>query len=311
MRRTLPLLLVSCIAASSLSAPGAPLDRAGVSANPAWVVHVDTDALRQTYIGKYFLYHMDKPEMNSNMLAFQSIFSFDLRTQWHGLTVYGNSPAENDAIYIIFADLVPDHLIALLKAKDYSTTITNNHQVIYSWIDKGRLADGDPNPRKYAAFRPNRMIVGVRQETVAAALNVIDGRVTNFASSKTWPELGAAGGVDFVQGAARKTDFRGSDPAVALLKAATELKLHASETDEQLSAVLTAVAGSELAAKQMSIASRGLVALLGLQNDNPALARLADGISIKQQGVVVTLTLSIPSTELIAALKAYDAKKAK
>ena len=59
----------------------------------------------------------------------------------------------------------------------------------------------------------------------------------------------------------------------------------------------------------MSIAAQGLIALMSLESDNPQTAKLADGLSVKRNGNTVTLTLSGASTDLVAALKAYDAKK--
>ena len=72
------------------------------------------------------------------------------------------------------------------------------------------------------------------------------------------------------------------------------VKLRASETDEQLEAVSPMEAGDEATARQMSIVAQGMIALLSLQKNNPKAARLADGISIKQDGATVTATLAVP-----------------
>jgi len=311
MKRHVPLLVAACVAAAALSAPAAPLQRADVSANPAWILHVDCDALRQTYIGKYLLYQMDKPEMNSNMLAFQSIFTFDLRTQIHGLTGYCDGPASKNGIVILYADVDPDRLIKLVQAADGADAFTNNQQVIYTWIDKAKKPENGDSPRKYAAFQGSRVIMSTGRESMIAALAVIDGAAPNLSASKVWPELGAASDATFVQAAARKLDFLGSDPNMGLLKMSKQARLKASEADEQLNVALTAELGDESTATQMSIVVQGLVALLSLQRDNPAAAKLAGGLSVKRDGSILTVTLAIPSTDLIAALKAYTAEKAR
>lgn len=310
MKRTMALLLAWGLATAGFGVQSAPLDRAQVASRPAWVMHLDVDALRQTYLGKYLLYQVNKPEMNGNMMAFQSIFSFDLRTQWHGFTAYGASAAEGDAVFLVFADVVPEKLAATLKSIQHATVIAGNHHPIYSWIDKKSEANGDPNPRKYAVIMTNILIIGARADTVVSALNVIEGQGPNFASSQEWPELGMKNSPDFLQGAAHKVDLN-DGTVVALLKTASDIKLRASETDEELHAVLSAEAGGETSARQMSIAARGLVALLSLENNSPAGGKVADAITIRQKGSAVTATLSVPSTDFVAALKAYNANKTK
>src|SRR6266403_1396479 len=86
MKKNIIWTRILCIAglAAGLSAVAAPLQRADVTAEPAWLVHVDCDALRPTAIGQYLLSELDKPEAKGQLGAFQAIFSFDPRQQLHG-----------------------------------------------------------------------------------------------------------------------------------------------------------------------------------------------------------------------------------
>ena len=86
------ILLGACLLASSGPTRAATLQRGDVSADPAWLLHLDCDGLRPTAIGQYLLAEMDKPEAKAKLDAFESIFKFDLRTQLHGITLYGSSP---------------------------------------------------------------------------------------------------------------------------------------------------------------------------------------------------------------------------
>ena len=95
-KRSLQALLYLSLVVTGLNTSAAPPNRMDLPSELTWALHVDCDALRKAYIGKYFLYQLDKPEMYSNMVAFQSIFSFDLRTQLHGVTVYGGGGGLND-----------------------------------------------------------------------------------------------------------------------------------------------------------------------------------------------------------------------
>ena len=90
-------LTMGGLCAFTLLANGAPLQRADVAANPAWLVHLDCDALRPTIIGKYILSEMDQPEAKAKLAAFQAMVGVDLRTQLHGATLYGLGPAPEQA----------------------------------------------------------------------------------------------------------------------------------------------------------------------------------------------------------------------
>ena len=307
MKRPVPFLLACGLAATAWHAAAAPLKRADLPANPAWVLHLDCDALRQAFFGKYLVYELDKPELNSNMVAFQSTFGFDLRTQLHGLTVYSDDLTPRDNVFLLYADLVPDHIIKLVEAKETVEITKNNQHLIFSWTDNGNKPDA---PRKYAVIESNRIVTGSSKAIIIAALAAIDGTAPNHSASQALPESGAASNATFLQITARQMDFLGSNPNATLFKMARRLKFQASETDEQLNAVLVLEAGDEITAKQMSIVAQGFVALLTLQKDNPKTARLATGLSVKQDGSTVTVTLFIPSIDLIAAIKEYTAKKA-
>jgi hypothetical protein len=60
----------------------------------------------------------------------------------------------------------------------------------------------------------------------------------------------------------------------------------------------------------MSLIGQGLVALMKLQRFNPGSARLAEALSLKQEGAGVVATLAMPATEAIELMKADAARKA-
>jgi hypothetical protein len=310
VKKPLSWVLVACVASAVSTAPAGPLKRADVSANPVWLLHLDFDALRQTYIGRYILFQLDKPEFHTNMVAFQTIFSFDPRTQIHGITIYSDHPATKDNVILTYMDFDPDHLIAVAKACEAPQTATNNQHVIYSWADKKNNPNADDS-RNYAVFESDLVIKGYNQASVIASLAVIDGSAPNFSGCTGWPDAAAGGDATFVQATARSLDFLDSKPNMALLKMCRGAQLQAYETNEIFHAVLTVKADEEYTAKQMSAVARGLIALLSLQRDNPRAAKLAAGMTVKQDGTTVGVHISIPSKELMAVLKAYTAKKQK
>ncbi len=300
----------ACVCASGFMAHAAALQRADVIADPTWLLHVDCDALRPTAIGQFILSEMDKPEAKAKLAAMQSIFNFDLRTQLHGVTLYGRSQAPADAVLMIYADFEADRLVTLAKAaKDYQS-VPHHKQVIHNWVDDKKPASNGVAPRVYAAIQGNRVIFGQREDRVAGALDALDGTSPNLAAGKSFPELGAGEGGRFLEAAVRKLELPASDPNSAILKLAKSLQLLLSEKEKQFQASLTVAAdNNEVAGNILSIA-QGLISLLKLQTDKPESIKLANALTITQDGPRIIGKLVLSGSDAVEIIKADAARKA-
>ncbi|EEF58631.1 hypothetical protein [Pedosphaera parvula] len=302
-------LSVTALCALTLPAWSAPLQRADVPADPAWVLHLDCDSLRPTAIGQFILGEMDKPESKAKLAAFQTIFSFDPRKQLHGLTLYGTGAKPEDGVLLVYADFDAERLTTLAKAaKKYESSEHGAH-TIHSWIDENKK-NKHGEKRVYASIQGNRVIFGQREATVASALDVLDGGA-NLSTTSTFPQLGATGTTSFIQGAARRLDLPGTDPNSQLLKLSKSIRLDVGEAQQQLIATITLEANDEEVAKNINSIAQGMVSLMKLQKDNPNAQKLADAITLKQDGAVTISTLSLPVGDAIAIMKADAARKAK
>ena len=306
-----PALCTCGLIAATLAAPAAPLRRADVAAEPAFVLHLDCDGLRATAIGQYLLAELDKPEAQGRIAAFQAIFDFDPRQQLHGLTLYGTGKAPEDGVLLAYGDFQAERLITLAKgAKDYQSTTYKQH-TIHNWINEHKIGSNGGIARIYAAFPGGHLVIFAQQEgRVAQALDVVDHKAPSLADGTMFPELGAKGSKSFIQAAARKLHIPDFAPNAALLRMTKVGRLEIGEAAGQLKATLSLEAGDEEVSKQMASVGQGLVALLKLQQDNPGATKLADALSLKQDGTGVSATLSIPSAQVIELLKAGAAKQA-
>ena len=303
-------LCAACVCASGLTACAGSLQRSDVMADPAWLLHLDCDGLRPTAIGQYVLSEMDKPEAKAKLAAFQSIFSFDLRTQLHGVTLHGSSQAPQDAVLMAYADFEPDRLVTLAKAaKEYQSSSHNQH-VVHSWIDEGKKATNGVRPRVYAAIQGNRVIFGQREDRVAQALDVLDGAKPSLASGNAFPELGVPGNAHFIEAAARKMELPDSDPNSAILKLSKSVQLVLGEKQQQFQGTFSLAADSDEVAGHVLSIAQGLVALMKLQKDKPQSAKLADAMVITQEGARIVGKLVLPASEVVEIMKADAARKA-
>jgi len=306
----LKTMMWGSLLAAGWAASGSPLQRADVPAEPAWVLHLDCDGLRPTVIGQYLLTEMEKPEAQAKLAAFESIFSFDLRKQLHGLTLYSTGTSPQDGVLLVYADFQAERLVTLAKAAHDSRHTSYREHVIYNWIDDNKKEREGVKPRVYAAIQGTRVIFGQREERVARALDVLDGGAPNLSTSSEFSMLGAEGETSFLEGAARKLDLPEGDPNAAIFRLAKQIRLQMSEAGGQATARLTLEANDEEIAGHMATIAQGLVALLKLQKDNPESARLADGLALKQDGPRLVASLALPSSDVVAMMKADAARKA-
>jgi len=299
------------LAAVGLPAFAGPLQRADVPAEPSWVLHVDCDCLRPTAIGQYLLAEMEKPEAAAKLAEVQTMFGFDLRKQLHGLTLYSTGKVPQEGVLLVYGDFDADRLIKMVSgAQDYQTTPYKQH-VIHNWIDDKKKAVEGVKPRVYGAIQGGRIVVLAQQEArVAQALDVLDRATPNLAASGVFPQLGASGSTSIIQAAARKLDIPDSTPNAAILRLAKAARLQVGEGQGQLRATLNLETNDPQVAQQMATVGQGLVALLKLQKFNPSSSKLAEALSLKQEGAGVVATLTMPTTDVIELVKADAARKA-
>jgi hypothetical protein len=87
-------------------------------------------------------------------------------------------------------------------------------------------------------------------------------------------------------------------------------RLQIGETQGQLTGSLTVQANDEEVAGQMTSVGQGLLSLMKLQKDKPDANKLAEALSLKQDGMNVTATLTLSANDLIGMAKADAARKA-
>jgi len=287
-----------------------PLQRADVAADPVWVVHIDFDGLRPTTIGQYIQDEMNKPEAQARLAAFQALFSFDLRTQLHGATLYGTGSAPEEGVLVVYADFDPSRLVTLARAAKDAQENAHGQHTIYSWVDEHKKRRTGKTSRTYAAIDGARVIFGQREERVSQALDVIDGATQSLASTRTFPQLGAAGDTSFIEAAARKMDFAQLDANAAVFRLAKLARFELKEVRQQVSATLTLEANDEEVATNMASIGQGLIALMKLQKEKPESVKLAEALALKQEGPQVAVAATLPANEVVAMMKADAARKA-
>ncbi|HEX5220706.1 MAG TPA: hypothetical protein VFZ59_14135 [Verrucomicrobiae bacterium] len=294
----------------AVTATAGPLQQSNVMNDPAWVIHLDLDALRQTSIGKQLLVEMEKPDAQKKFEAFQTVFNLDPRKDLHGVTLYSATKSDADGVALAYADFDAERLIALAQGnKDYEVSAHGTNK-IHSWIDeKKKSRDGEPVRTYGALYKGKTLILGQRQDRISAALDVLDGKQPNLAASKIFAPLGTGGGV-FLTGGARTWELPANDLGASVLKQAKLIWLNAQETEGKAELKLTVETTNAEIAKQLGDVCRGLVAVLALQTDKPEAMKLAKAIAIDQEptGNAMFAKLSLPVVDLVEMIKSRAGK---
>jgi len=304
------IVMLATAAAGFALAPldfAAPLNPSDVAAAPALLLHLDCDALRASSAGQAIL---SEPEVKDKLAAVGALFDFDLRTQLHGLTVYTTEAHPKDGALIVYADFDPNRLLTVAKAADDFESLTNGSHVIYSWLDDKKKANGGERPRIYGAILSHRVVFGRNESHLADALEVMEGHAPGFSGEAGFPAA-APGESILAQGVILKFDFDSADPNAAIFKMSKSVRLKLSETARHVALTVRFEARDADTATQIASIAQGLLAVLKLQKADPNALKLANAIVLKQDGVAVGLTLSLPSADLVSMIDAGQKKAAR
>lgn len=290
----------------------APLQRSDVMNDPAWVLHLDCDALRQTAMGKQMLAEMDKPDAQKKLAAFEAVFKVDLRKDLHGVTVYSATKEEPDGVVLAYADFDAERLISLVQANQSYESAKRNGHTIHNWIDDKKKEVNGVKPRTYGAIYKNKIIVvGQKESRVAEALAVLDGKQPDVTKSATFAPLAKPGPGTIVQAAARKLNLPGNDPGAAVFKQAKMIWLNFGERAGKAELKLNLDANSTEVAQQMVDVAKGLIAVMALQTDKPEAVKLAKAATVDSAAASVAIKFALPAADVVQMIKDKAAEQSK
>ena len=196
-----------------------------------------------------------------------------------------------------------NRIVALGQMAPGYKTFTNGAYLIHTWIDEKAKDTNSDSAHIYAAIKGDRVILSKSEDSIVTALDVLNGSVASLAGDKTLPELGAAEKGNVIQAVVRKFDFGGSDPNAAIFKMSKIVRFQVGETGDHIAATLGFEAQDENVATQISAIAQGLVALLKLQQGNTNILKVANAISLHQDGDMVTATASVLSQDVVDMIK--------
>lgn len=306
---TLALLLSLLVPVSA--AVAGPLQRSHVSADAAWLVHLDVDRFKQTQLGQFVMGELDKPEAQAKFDAFQAIFSFDPRRSVQGCTLYSRGSAPTDAVLLLYGSFDANRLVTLAKAGKEYQSADHRGYVIHSYLEERRRHRSGEGIRTFGAIHAGGAVVfGQKESRVKEALDTLDRLQSSLEGAAAFSQWAGAPSTAFLLGAVRRTDTLNLDARAAFLKQCSQYSLTAGEVQGTLGVDSLLTTDSEETAANVLAMNQGLKALLAFQTDKPGAVRLAEAMSVSQVGANVLVSISLPANELVQFLNDAAAKQA-
>jgi hypothetical protein len=287
-------LLCPILITTALAAGAAEFNAGQVPSQARWVAHLDVDALRKTQLGEMVMGHLKEGTPANQIEAVKAMFGVDLRTDIHGFTACGASNKPQEAAVIAHATMDPERLLSLLKLNQtYTGEAVGEGLTLHSWMDEKK-----PNqPRQYGMFVGDRVVISGGKEAMKAVATSLLGKGDSLATSQgldTAPFKGAV-----FAAAANLEGIADRDPKAAMLKNAKSAVVSLSEAGEWIVGRLVVSTVDEATAAQMNAMASGMLAFVQLnQEADPQVKKLAQGLSVTQNGNQIQVQIKLPVGEI-------------
>lgn len=285
------------------------LDRSQVSAEAAWLLHVDVSAAVDSELGRHVIEHSDELDINLDDLEeFEDETGIDPLEDVYGITIYGADEPDDDAIGVISISDAVESLVAQAsqEADDYRTMDIDG-RLIHVWEESDGTVYLHVGPGKTVDRRT--VVVSGTPESVVLGIDVIAGAEPSMTGDdaliKAKPRRGS-----FVFAAATALPWLdwGDEPAAMIASRSSDITLDVGERDESIYLDFGAVAKNETDATNIAQVLQGLLALGRLISDcDPELADLGflvDAISVQADGNAIRVEMRQQTKEVIQGLQA-------
>jgi hypothetical protein len=270
-----------------------PLDVRQVSGDAKWLVHLDVDAMRDsTLVVKAYLADTQPWKQLQSWLdtACQEI-GVDVKTDLHGITVFGKNLGKLQGVAIINAEMQPDVILARAKTEPgYKSTKYGDGQ-IYSWTDGRETIVG-------TFYEPTVLVIARTQKEVQHAIDVLSGKEAGLAEEQC-PVVGTVpAGTMLVAWAKGLADLPLPFQSAAVLKSQA-IGLLVSEKQGEVSATLRLVIPTADTAGKVLAVLEGLRSAAELQYEgNAGMTSILSRLKLSAAGLTVNAELRAPADDL-------------
>ena len=294
-------LCVVLLAAAPAAAES--LDPAEVAADAKWLLHVNVDDIRYTTLAQDIQQQLIQGQDNQGRLDWvQDKLGINLRTDLHGLTLYGRDYAPQAGVGVVHAEYDRKKIVAVVEKQPKHKASDYRDYTIHEW----QAERGDQHQKVALAFHGKGTIVlSGSSEQAQSALDVLDGRQPSLKKKSQSPLLEKVPNGTFFRGSAiGLEDVKPQKQAVPFAGQVKQFALSVSEQGPNLELQATAVASSDQVAQQLAQAGQKFAqASSGPNAGNSKFGKLLKQVNVKRDGDQVSLDIKIDRETFLDLLK--------
>jgi hypothetical protein len=161
------------------------LDVKQIPADAVWLAHVDVDAMRDSIVVQRVYAHVIQqwPGTEKHFEGVQADFGVDLRTDVHGLTLYGKAIGQPEGVLIIDTNIDQKRLLDKAQYAPDHQVVTYGSYEIHTWTH-------DKNKKHAHAvagvfFKPTVLVFASSVDSAKTALDVLGGKSASLAGKES------------------------------------------------------------------------------------------------------------------------------
>ena len=299
------LFSIVALAMSVAAGQAAKIDKANISNDAKFVVHLDLDAFRASKIGTAILEKIRGDE-GEKLDALVEIMGFDPLSAIHGATMFGNGEEDNGILVLKHkADITK--LLAFMKLDEYYRKTEHGKHEIHGAGDRG---DGK---RGYVSFvNATTAVLAASRELAAEGIDLVNGKGAAVKQIPTsFLSAGKKAKYAFLVAYANVEDLKEHIDNESVNQMAKQVAFVMGESDEKFILSISVDALDTDAAENMESMINGLIGFARLnQDENPEVKDILKGLKATRNEENVSVHFSIGVDKLFElidpALKEID-----
>ncbi len=300
------LFSMVALAMSVAAVQAAKIDKANISNDAKFVVHLDLDAFRASKIGITLLEKIRKDEGGEKLNALAELIGFDPLSAIHGATMFGNGEEDN-GILVVKHKADNTKLLAFMKLDEYYRKTEHGKHEIHGAGDRG---DGK---RGYISFvNATTAVLAASRELAAEGIDLVNGKgaaVKQIPTSLVSADKKAKNA--FLVAYANVEDLKEHIDNETVNQMAKRVAFVMGESDEKFILSISVDALDADAAENMENMVNGLIGFARLnQDENPEVKDILKGLKVTRNEENVSVHFSVGVNKLFElidpALKEID-----
>jgi len=299
-RITMIWIVLACVGATW----AAPLNLQSIPRSTRWVLHIDGQAFWASQLGQHILSGLDANDQTKRD-AVKELIGSDVIEDLHGITLYGPSPDEKQAVTLVQGNFAAKKVLSLIALSPGYAVSSLGDREVYRWLS-------EKDQKGYHGTFVNPHLIAISQSGFALeqALDALEAAAETDGSPKAFPMITDAPDSAFILACAKDLDqlSQGNEHA-AILRDAKVLAFVGYEDEGQLTLTVRLETQSNETASQVEKMLQGLLAFARLQqNQHPEIVPFLDSLTLTAEENGVQLKLQHASAAVYELIQ-KDAKK--